>query len=496
MGLVLKQQPYNYSFSKNNLLWRFHTTDGALDGFFVQVILKAYKINSTDAPLEFTAKLPADAGGFANFYLQDIVDSMIDYEYPGTDMINVAQNIKKFKLQYRWISDVYTSNPYTTIATDFYIIKGGIETSKHDYNNYFANYHGVNKPFATWMPANGFVGLMDDFYISLLFTNNFTTPDTDARMLRVIAEWTDSTTDTIDINFPAVTGLYLLYHLKSGPEALGINALAAGRKLYRYKLQVVNVTTPSTLYTEVYVFYIDYRSFYKTKLFTYFNSLGGIDYVRINGDTEEDYNRTYSEAETLKGFIDVSSRPDTLYTQTQITRYNSFKSDAGYRHVANQAIYLQELLMSTFIWVMINAYAVRVWLLNKGNKLVQNSDTKFNFPIEWRYGFTEQVFTPTEVDFGIGDSFYGMTCPASVGTTNEDQTGGIWRLACDADIAEAIGYIFEYKLSTDTVWTIVISSISHVDIPVDAGVTYNWRVKIKCDENFYSTYTNGADFTT
>ena len=492
---ILKQQPYNYSFSKNPMLWRFYTATPLAGGCFIQIKLQAYIINSTDDPLEFNTSIKPGTDGFANFYLEDIVDSMINFVYPGTGIINIAANIKKFKVSFREVTNVIPNPGYTDIATDYYVIKGGIENSKHDYNNYFSNYHLSNKPFATWLPDNCFAGLEDDFYLSILFANDFTALDTDARTLRIIAEWTDSSTDTIDINFDAPIGPYLLYHIKAGATALGINAIAAGRMLYRYKLQIVNTATPATTYSAVYTFYIDYRLFYKNKLFNFYNSVGGIDFVRVLGDTEETYNRTYTEAETLTGYVPVGSRINTQYLQTQVSRFNNFKSDIGYRHTIKETVYLQELLMSTMIWELLFAKNVRVWLQNKSNKLLQNSDTKFNFPIEWRYGFTEQVFTPAEVDFGDGVAFAGMTCPFATETDQTDLGGGLYHLSCEPDIAEAVGYVFEYKENSSSTWIAYATIVAYKDVAVTAGLTYNWRVKIKCDDSFYSAYTNGTDFT-
>jgi len=490
MSVVVKQQPYNYSFSKNQLLWRFYTTAPLAPGCFIQIKLQAYVINGSAAPLEFIERIKPSTDGFANFYLQDIIDSMLEYKYPGSAVINIGENIKLFKLSYREVTNDLPSPAYITLATDYYIIKGGIETSKADYNNYFVNYLDVVKPFATWLPADSFAGIDDDFYISILFSNNFTTPDTDGRTLRITAEWSNASTDVIDIAFTPAIGLYLLYHIKAGATALGINALAAGRQLYRYKMQVINTLTPATTYSAVYTFYIDYRMFYKNRLFKYYNSLGGFDYVRVLGDTEESYNRNFTEAENLQGFIPVGSTADTLSVQPGITRFNSFKSDVGYRHTLKQAIHLQDLLMSFWIWEVINGKNVRVLLQNKNNKLVQNSDQKFNFPIEWRYGFTEQVYTPADADFGVAA---GPVCPLPTGLTAVYDTDH-WQFSCTAASA-AIAYVFEYKLASEPLYTVVTDITNSINAGLLIDGDYVWRVKLICDVGNESGYATGTPFT-
>lgn len=501
--LIQVQRPHKYSFSKNQMLWRFYTNRPSEDGCMIEVRLSVKNTDGTGEKLYYTKAKPG-ADGFCNFYLQDIIDSMIEYEYPGNAVINIASNIKIVNLTYRRTTTADNNDIFVSVDNeiDFYVIKGGIEDIKFDYNNYFINLHTPNKPFATWLPNNRFVSIEDDFYLSLLFVNDFAALDTTQRKIRVTAEWTDSTTDTLDIDFDNDL-LYLLYHIKADARSLGIDAvLAAGRTLYRYKLQVVNTATPSTVYTEVYTFYIDYRQFYKSRVFYYYNSLGGLDYCRVLGDTEENYNRQYSEAEKINGFVEVGSGTDTEYIQTGISRSNSFKSDVGYRNTAAEITSLQELLNSWFIWQVFTYGKRRVWLLNRNGKVLQNSDTVFNFPLEWRYGFTEQVYSP-EVAFGAGldaQIYAPITCPiptglsaSNIGTSGPDTIIQFnWATEFNAD-----AYVLEYKASAATNYTVnpdTLATAVNINFTTGSG-TYNWRLKNRCAVGNESAYVNGTNFT-
>jgi hypothetical protein len=501
--LVATHRPHKLSFTKNPIVWRFITNNLTDAGLRIEVKLVMY--NEVGSPFkEYIVSAKPDAAGAATFALEDIIDSMIEYKYPAAGTITKSESIKRVNLFYRRITNAAPNPDFSILPeeTDLYVIKGGIENFYWDYNNYFINWHTPNKPWATWFPQNRFVAIDDEFYISLLFVNDFASPDLDPRHIRTIAEFTDGTTATVDTPF-VYEGLYLMYNIKANAKALGITAIvAAGRTLYRYKMQVVNTSVPSIVYSDVYTFYIDYRMFYSTRLFHYYNSLGGLDYVRVLGDAEEGYNRSFSDVEKMAGSVEVGSAADTQYMQTAITRYNSFKSDVGYRHTSAEIVALQELLNSGFIWQVFAHGNRRVWLTNKANRLLQNSDTKFNFPLEWRYGFTEVVFTPPAAALGVGvDSNTYVSCPVTANLVAAFQTYGsggtiaFYDMSWDV-VGAATSYTMEYKKSTDTAWTVVtgITTVPY-GLNVPAGFTYNWRVKSVCGVGYESNYVNGTDFT-
>ncbi len=486
------QRPHLFSFSKNQLLWRVYVSYPTEAGCMLDIKLSA---NDVDLPVldppTYQTQIKPDADGYVNVYLQDVADSMLENTLPDIDGLPVqaSTNIKTFTFQFRRISTAYPGTGWETDDAIF-VVKGGIEQLKHDYNNYFLNYHAVNKPFATWKPMNSLVGIYDAFFISILFTDEAIP----AWMTRVVAEWTDGTTDTIDTNVDVTVLGKMFFHLKAGAEALGINALAAGRQLWRYSIQARDQADDTIEYSERYYFYADYRAFYNTKIFTYFNSLGGLDFARILGEQEDDYQRSFAEAESFSGSLVVGEPALTQYLQTGHTRMISYKSDAGLQHTKDQTMALQELHVSNLIAEIVGGKYRRVWILSKGDKLMKKTDKKWAFPIEWRYGFTETVYTPSDQDLGTGDDdqvYDGITCPVATdltATPDGDEVTFTWTTEV------GVTYTIEYKLVAAGTWT-VETPVTEPHVHTFAAGTYNWRIKTICTPDNHSSYVNGTNFT-
>ena len=77
------QRPYYYSFSKNELTWRFDIPLPAAAGCKLQFKLFANTASNIPATQRvFETELRPNSDGFLNVAVQDIVDSMIDYKVP------------------------------------------------------------------------------------------------------------------------------------------------------------------------------------------------------------------------------------------------------------------------------------------------------------------------------------------------------------------------------------------------------------------------------
>jgi len=489
---VVVQRPNFFSFSKNQLLWKVWVSYPSEEGCQLEVRISA---NDPDLPVldppSFTVRVKPDADGYCNVYLQDVVDSMLTNEMPDLAGLQIqpATNYKAIYFEHRRISTAY---PTTDWENDGYIIviKGGIENLKYDYNNYFKNYQAVNLSFATWKPNNSFIRLNDRFWISILFQSE----SIPAWRVRVRVYWTDGSSDIIDIDADITVLGKLFYHIMAGPEDLGIIGAAAGRTLYKYSLQVVEQDDTDVTHSEVYTFYADYRAFYNVTTFVYFNSLGGIDHARILGEKEDSYQRSFIEAEKFTGSLVIGEPADTQYVQTGITRMLSYKGDAGLQYTKAQLLALQELHVSELITEIVGDKYRRLWITSKSEKLLRKTDKKWSFPIEWRYGFVEEVFTPPGLELGEGDDvneYESISCPVPTDLLSEAEGDTVvfsW--------VEVVGatYDLEYKLDGGGSWTVVNPATSPKTLSLDPG-TYNWRVRAICTPSVHSAYVNGSNFT-
>lgn len=497
---IVIQRPHDISFSKNQLLWKFYcpTAAGSLLDF--KLTLTDFEVPDALTNKTYQTQVKPDAEGIVSITAEDIVDSMIDCQYPvitGIGNMAAPSNVlKQCFIEFRQITDATPSPTWenSEVTNIRYVIKGGIELLKHDYNNYFVNMHGISKPFATWQPKYRMIGITDSFYMSILCAGTF---NTTTRNLTVQADWVDGTSTTLGFPITPEHTLFGMFNFKAGITDLGIPAAEPTKTLWRYKIRIEDATT-STMLSEEYILYADYREFYNTKIFNYYNSLGGIDHVRILGDTEESYNRNFTEFEKFTGAISIRNAIDTEYSQTNQTRLNTFKSDIGLRHTPEEVLAIEEIFTSPLVWEVVNGKNIRVHITNKNNKLIQKTDKRWAMPIEWRYGFTEQVYTPVAANLGTGTNLQVYGPYALERTFLPDYPSSpAWHFTWKG-YPNAANYNFEFKTTVDTIWdTVTITDTElYVDISSFPGAfTWEWRVSANyIGPPAQQVYTNGENF--
>lgn len=397
--IKITQRPHNFCFSKNPVQYTFDVPNFSYPGCYVQVRIYARTIGGVAALLHEEKIKPLTSTVIYN--MSDIVESALDYVMPdfAPSIVQTGQNIKEFYIDF---STITTADPTAFWISDsvnfMYIIKGGIAAPIWDWNNYFINYIPANKPFLTWQPGNRFIGLNDSFFISWLNTSASVT-------LSLIAdvEFTDGTTDQVVTDF--TDSDKVLYHLQVGPDQLGLNALDITKSLYKYSLSIVKTSDHATIYASGYIYYIDYRKFYNTKFLHYYNSLGGLECVRVRGEIETDVDVSIADAEKFSDVAVIGAPNSEQYTQTAKSKIDSFKGDSGYIYTSAEQDVFQELLLTRFAWERIIDQNWRIYSLTKSVKLRSTSDKIWNFPIEWRYSFTNSVYTPM-LDMGDGEDQY------------------------------------------------------------------------------------------
>lgn len=342
----------------------------------------------------FDITVKPDTSGNCAIDLKDIIDSLISFSVPSGTNIIKAENFDYFYIKYRRITDAITDAEYITSEVDHIItvIKGGVTNLAYllsDDNYFITKYSNVKlQPFCTWQPDKTFVGAKDKFWISWMC---LLMGDNPSKGLRI--RWYDKNgvETVIDKAIPN-DGADVLYHIPAGPQQLGIPT----NNLWYYTLRVEYLDgddTPDSAFSPTYTFYLDYRTFYNAKLFNYYNSLGGIDHVRILGEEEESFSRDLVESEIFVGEVDAGI-PVSSIDQSNFTTAYSYKTDVGYRHTKAEIEALKEIFTSKMIWQYYFDKLLRIHLLNKSGKITGTDSKRFNMPIEYKYGFVDSVYTP------------------------------------------------------------------------------------------------------
>jgi hypothetical protein len=340
----------------------------------------------------YSTILKPQSDGTCAINLQDIIDSYIQYQLPEGTAVVVATNLSKFYIQYRRITEIDTDTEFTSDEENMRTaIKGGIgKLFELLEENYFTKQYSnvLLQPFSTWQPDKRFIGKTDKIWITWMC---ILMGDSPAKGLRIRYYNFAGEETIVDKEIPNA-GADILYHIPAGIQQLGIPA----DDLWYYTLRVEYLDgddTEASAFSPLYTFYVDYRNFYGSRVFNYYNSLGGIDYVRILGETEENYSRDFSESEVFIGQLD-ESLPPSSFEHSNIRRADSFKSDVGYRHNPEEIEALKEILTSALIWEYYSDKRLRVILTNKSGTMKRSNSKRFSLPIEWRYGFIDPVYTP------------------------------------------------------------------------------------------------------
>ena len=396
--MLLIERPYNYNYSKNPIRYVFQLTDLTRAGLYLQVKLLYAEIGSTTFNEVYTFELKPDSNGNVFFYIQNYLDSLVNYVLPnvGTMFTNADDQAKQFYIEYRELTDdnydpVWNTDENAAVRI---VIKGGVEKNKFDRNNIFSNYLQSQKVFLTWQPPKHFVFFNDDIYLTY-----FSQHAGDDLLLKIVCTDVNGSVDTYLAGFTSS----VLHHFNISPSLLLYTAFTA-KKNYYFEISILSADQ-SVTYVNPYRFYMEYRPTYK-KMYEliYFNSLGGVDSVTISGETAVTANRDYDDTEggiQLDWTSPVNSHEDS-YTNIKLQR--QYKGDIGFlrnRTKKQQEAFI-ELFASTKIYQLLDSRWIPVIGLQKSADLGTNNDTKQSFPIEWSLSESNEVFTPEDIKFGPG----------------------------------------------------------------------------------------------
>jgi hypothetical protein len=398
--MSLIERPYNICFSKNEIRYVFQVSNLIRPGLFLQVKLIYLNINDVTEYELPSWDLKPDINGFVFIYIEKYLDSLLDYVLPSiTQMFtNADAQAKQFYIKFREIEDAVPNPDWdTTESTNKkYVIKGGIEKHKNSRNNFFVNYFDVQKPWLTWQPNGRFI--FDDEKAYLTFLNK----DVDATgmKLRVTARDVSGTNlSQWTFNFSITSGI--LFHIAVGIQNLNIATNLTGA-LHYYDVQVV--TAGNVAVNSNYRFYKEYRPCYYFYDLVYHNSISGIDFVRVKGEVDENFERTYDNGDGSGFNLDdwTNEAKPHQNIQTGLALQRTYKGDVGFLRTKKEQTSLVEITVSRSVYHKIFSRWVPVIILQKSGEVGKQSDKTRSFPIEWALSEVNEVYTPAEIGFGEG----------------------------------------------------------------------------------------------
>ena len=393
MAYSTTERPNRFCMSKNEIRYCFTVTELARPGLYFQIKLMAGANELVLPPLK------PNADGKVIVYLQQYIDSYLTYNIPFLENFTNANN--------QWINFFVATREVTNaIPNPEFIqpeashvrtaLKMGIEKNRYGRNNFF-NYYGSKLMFLTWQPMGRTIAIDEPLFLTAFFPNF----DTTNFFLKVNYQCTDGTYGALSIALTGGNGF--IYHCKTDVATLGLTAAVGSKKLYWYEVSVEVVGNDTGIMVNGFRFYIDYTKRYRHHDFIYINSLGGVDTARAVGEVTTSIERDFEIVEggfTANEWNTTIKGHDSFYTG--ITQRRNYKGDMGFRATKEEQYAMIELLLSQYIYQIIDSRLVPILALQKSQAMGKNTDKIQSFAIEWTLAETNETFTPQHIALGLG----------------------------------------------------------------------------------------------
>lgn len=257
MSTSITERPPQYSHSKNEIRYRFLSTDLTPLKQYIEIELYARIIGASTYTKVKTFNLKPNPDGITYVYLDGYIDSMLSWVLPAINTtFTAAQNqVAQFYIRFREVSATTPTPDWIETEADHIrlALKGGVEKQKWSRNNFFL-WQANSKSFYTWEPTSRYVFQNQFAFLSCFIKT------TGTYKLRVeIKKIGDDTTIVNETNCSFTAANF--YHLNVGFTQLGISTIVSGAPVHYYEVTLIDSTFAIT-YAAVR-FYVEQRPLYE-----------------------------------------------------------------------------------------------------------------------------------------------------------------------------------------------------------------------------------------
>lgn len=401
MAVGLIQNPLVTSWSRNPIVFGVHT-DSPLEtvGLAIEVKVLFKRINDAVYTTILNLILTVDIDGNIEIDLRRVLDSYLTYQLP--DLSNITESSDQtglFQFDYRELP--FDSNdPNGGWTTDqprtYAVIKGGIPNEQWSANptaNYFDNSSYLYKEYMTWKKPGTLVRPEEQHFLTYFHSTTQATQS----VVNFILYYSNGTTDIhVQLQFSNEFKQYALYIIPVGMNVNGLNLVNSNKDLISYTVQPYDGNQPLTNAPFQYI--VDYRPLSSSALLHYFNSKGGMDAVRIEGDVERVINRATVIGSNTKKYNPLSSAIKSYSFHASVEEQITYKANVGYIEDPQEQDNLRELLLSKEVYELKFNRWLPIILLTEELSLGLESTELFEFPIEYKYAFSNDNYAPNWIN--------------------------------------------------------------------------------------------------
>jgi hypothetical protein len=406
MAVILTERPYEVAFSKNPVVYRFQTdTDLTTPGLRIDARLFHREFNTASFVQIFELSLVPDSAGLCSIDVMKTLDSLVEYELPiinGTAAEQAFAQAGQFYVDYREATTATPDPAWTSDASDSRIvIKGGLPHQHWQGPNYFINYNGV----LTWQKTGRYIGPTEKTWYTYLHlgTNN-----QENMSAKINVYYTDGTSSLNAVTIPldASVPKYGIYRIPAGSQ-LALKDLDAAKVIQYYTIRIVAATTNLTV---EFKYIVDWRNNYSKTTLYFFNSLGGLDSVRLLGELgkKTSYERQYAE-KTLGDKYYSTSEVANMQESVRNQEQEIYSGSVGLMDDMDQYDRLRDMMLSTRVMQIKFSRWWPVLITNNSIDHGNDGDPIKDFPVDFTPGYVNETYAP---DIKIGDL---PACPVITG---------------------------------------------------------------------------------
>lgn len=504
--MTITARPYDILWSGNGIWYAFYSalaagtnTTPADTSVIIEIRLRFKRTDAAD--FEIGTNIPLiPYQGAASINLSSMVDAELAFGLPSlvnsTDITPCPTQTGKFYIEYRELSATNTDPGWLTdeSANIRTVVKGGIPEFKFNNNGFWSRYYPANKPFLSWQFRGRLAAYNEPIYLAWLQRDDV--PENSILQVKYTVYYIDVTVAaTTKVIYLPDSHQWHVYYLPSGAGMVNLQALNAEQQIWKYTVEVINITDANNIQTlsEVFLFEIDNRPNYNALSLLYRSSTGGLDTIRIRGVIELD--TTYQLQPTGKAqlpYYEQNNRITATSYQLPAQEVILYKGDIGHLKKEEQDR-LRDLYLQRELYSILDKHWWPLNLSIASLTLRTSTDKVWSMPIEFSLANEgDKYYAPRLADFGT-DYADNNTCDALVTditvVKHFDDTTRIWSTNIGFDVTSAFGHAIgkvQYKTSlAPGVWNDInfpTDSSIDINLPADTFVTVTFRAI--CDNSY------------